>query len=842
MKKGEKEGDSSWVGGGVLLCALLFAGVLIAGASAAQETGEAASGLSQEARAAAIARLSPKHKSWLQSVLGLISQYELDYFVMLPEDFRRDAFMAAFWGPRDPDPETRVNELEARWQQLKGSSGRIPYSDPRFLLLLFNGPPGGWSLPDGRPVGRCFSRALELEIWFYEDSERVDRKFPVILQRRATGSPYEVYLPGDSVRPVQRTGGLPLTDIRVLCAEELLRYAINEIYLVADYDGALRRALSPTLPSPEWLATFASAATDLPPGAETFEVSLVSLDFPSRRRSRTAVELMLAVPRSAAPGRRFDGELYHNIQLVGEVIRDGQLFEGFRYGFEGPTPEEVVRIPLGFTRYLRPGPASLRILLEDVYTGRFARLVREINVPAPDGLPGPVTVTLAAPDSASALRLVPPAGSVHTGLVRFRARAMRQLEKVTFYLDGEPRLSKRRPPFSVELDLGPSPVPHRVRVVGFAEGREVATDQIWINQGAPRFRVRLVEPRAGGIYPGSLTARVEVETPDGLPPESLELYLNDEPVASFAEPPYTQTLRLAGSEVAVVRAVAHLADGSTSEDAVIVNASAFTEAIEVRLVELHAVVVGSAGELIRGLSQEQFRVFEDGVPQTLQRFQPASEAAISAALLIDRSASMEPHLAEVADAARGFAGAAASSAEDRIAVLSFADRLSIDAGFEASSGALERALAGLDAVGGTALYDSLVQALNTFEGVRGPTALLLFTDGQDEGSRLSFEQTLESARRAGVGLYAIGLAAAFPEKAQRKLLRELAEETGGRAVFLAGLDELAAVYAAILEELRSRYLLAYQPAGGKPAAELRQLRVEVEVRGAEVRARRGYYP
>ena len=79
-------------------------------------------------------------------------------------------------------------------------------------------------------------------------------------------------------------------------------------------------------------------------------------------------------------------------------------------------------------------------------------------------------------------------------------------------------VSKRRPPYSVELNLGPTPEPHRVRVVGMVGDQEVATDQIWLNQGAQRFRVELIEPRVGGIYPGSLTARVEVQTPDGQPP------------------------------------------------------------------------------------------------------------------------------------------------------------------------------------------------------------------------------------------------------------------------------------------------------------------------------------
>ena len=816
----------------------------VAAEDSAQPTG-AETPLTPEARQQAVNRLPPRYLDWLRSVRGLISQPELDYYLRLTEDFRRDLFMRAFWDPRDPDRKTPQNELKQRWELYRDNAGGPPFDDPRFMLLLLNGPPGGWALPNGRPVSICYSRSKELEIWFYGASERTERRFPVILQRRAESQPYEIYLPGQGLRPIQRSGGrLPSTNIDQLCAEDLLRYTEIEISRVIGYDRLLREVLSPPLPSPEWLANLAAAATDLPPGAETFEVG-VKLDFPDRKQSRTAVRVMLGVTRDAAPGKTFDDELFHHFQLVGEVIRDGQLFESFRYRFEGPTPEQATMVPLGFTRYLRPGATSLRLLIEDVYGGRFARVVREIDVPNPEGLP-PVAAPAAAPDRAesSPLLLFPPRGSVHVGKVRFRARAARDLEldKVTFYLDEKPVLSKRRPPYSVEIDLGDAPAPHRVRVVGFVGDVEVATDQVWLNQGAQRFRTQLVEPRPGGIYPGSVTARVQVDTPDAKPPARLELFLNDEPVATLSEPPFEHGLTLPAGVVAVVRAVAYLADGTSSEDAVVIGASAFTDVIEVRLVEVPALVTDAAGEPIRGLARERFRVFDGGAERRIERFEPANEAPLTAAVLIDRSVSMALHLALVTDAARAFAAAAVRTDDDRVAVFSFADNLTVDAGFSAGAGERERALAGLSALGGTALYDALVQGFNSFEGQAGAPALILFTDGKDETSQLSFEQALESARRSGVRLFCIGLEAAFEDKQQRRLVEQLAGETGGRAFFLAGLEELAEIYLQISDELRSGYLIAYQaPSAGVESA-FRKIKVEVDAKGARVRTRSGYYP
>jgi VWFA-related protein len=561
------------------------------------------------------------------------------------------------------------------------------------------------------------------------------------------------------------------------------------------------------------------------------------------------MQVLLSVPVAAAPGRRFDGELHHNFVVTGEVIRDGRLFESFNHGFQGPTPEGADAIPMGFTRYLRDGPVTLRVLIQDVFGEQYAQIVRDLEIPSPEGLPQAVIPSTAgtAPGSTGggpALQLLAPPGAVQSGVVRFSARHSGPIDKVTFFLDDKAVLTKRNPPYSVELNLGDTPAPHRVRAVGYIGDREAATDQIWLNQGAQRFRVRMVEPRPGGIYPGSLTARVEVETPDGRPPERVEVFVNDASIATLTAPPYEQTLRLPGSTAAtVIRAVATLADGTTAEDAVLVNtASGLAATVEVQLVEVYALVLDRQGRPVRGIEQSAFRVLEEGQPQTVRRFEEAADAPLRAALLIDRSSSMEPNLARVTAAAQAFADAALRGSEDRVAVLSFADQTTVDQPFTASAADVERALAGLRPLGRTALHDALIEGLNHSSGVEGLTGLVLFTDGQDETSKFTLDQALETARQSGVMVYVVGMEDAFPDRATRRRMEELARETGGAAHFLADLSTLPEVYAGILEELRSRYLLAYQPATEGARGEFREITVEVARPGVEVRARRGYYP
>jgi Ca-activated chloride channel family protein len=205
---------------------------------------------------------------------------------------------------------------------------------------------------------------------------------------------------------------------------------------------------------------------------------------------------------------------------------------------------------------------------------------------------------------------------------------------------------------------------------------------------------------------------------------------------------------------------------------------------------------------------------------------------------------MEPNMAKVAAAAQSFATAALQGKDDRIAVLSFADKSTVDQPFTANPAQVERALAGLRPLGRTSLNDALIEGLNYCGELEGLTALVLFTDGQDETSRFTMDQVLESARQSGVMVYVIGLEDSFPDRATRRRMEDLARETGGDALFLADLESLQQIYAGILDQLRSRYLIAYSPTveATPGRGEFREIAVEVEGQGLEVRARRGYYP
>ncbi|MCB1055954.1 MAG: VWA domain-containing protein, partial [Acidobacteria bacterium] len=227
--------------------------------------------------------------------------------------------------------------------------------------------------------------------------------------------------------------------------------------------------------------------------------------------------------------------------------------------------------------------------------------------------------------------------------------------------------------------------------------------------------------------------------------------------------------------------------------------------------------------------------------QKILRFEQVRDLPYHAAILLDVSASMEDSLETVRNAALEFFQEGVKP-KDRAALITFNDRPNLAVKFTNQVDSLAGGLAGLKAERGTSLYDSLVFTLYAFNGIRGQKAVLLLSDGKDESSKFSYEDTLEYARRAGVTVYAIGLKEAAKDGGARKKLAAIAEETGGRAFFVKDPAELASIYAAIQKELRSQYLIAYQSSNSTGDPGFREVQVKTTKPGVEVKTLSGYYP
>jgi VWFA-related protein len=839
--------------GRLLACCGLFAS-LVAGAAALgpQE---------REATTAAPPDWPPRQREFLVDAELLLTAAERAALLDLRREYQRDAFIARFWQARDPFPETARNEFRDRWEE-RLAVVRQRYAEPgdeRARALLVLGEPHSVRRPTCRLV------LNPIELWYYERTEQIRGDFfLVFVQPQGTlRGRYRLWQSGEGLQSLVEwtlsAGRAPSEVMRLLASEcpasDDLVAAAGATLDWATIDKATRPLMQP---GDEWLRTFQARSTDVPAGAPELPVELV-VRFPGRHQSRTIVEALVALGGGAGGAQAGSAEAL-NLLVDGEVILKEELFESFRYRFDLPALDGAAP-PLVVERYLRPGSYRLVLRVQDLNSDRVARLERTLEVPlverrpatvappATPELPAPAVAALAEADAARSsgdhrLQLFAPGDELITGHVRVEAVVSGEgVRRVVFALDGRPVLTKARPPYSVELDVGRSPQLHRLRAAALdTEGRELASDELMLNAGPHRFRVRLLQPQRGQRYTAAVRDEAEVEVPQGQSLERVEFFLNESRMATLYQPPFALPMVLPpAAELAYVRAVAYLEDGNSSEDVVFVNAPDFVAEMRVDLVELYTTVIDRKGAPVADLTRADFSVLEDGRQQQVVRFELVRDLPIHAGVLLDTSASMLEELEDAVRAALRFFQQVITP-RDRAAVITFNETHDLAVPFTNNPEVLAGGLAAVTAEGETALYDSLIYALHYFSGLKGKRALILLSDGQDVSSRYRFEDALEFARRTGVAIYAIGLDLPQREFDARSKLQRLAEETGGHSFFIESTGQLERVYERVEHELRSQYLLAYQSPEQEGGDRYRTVEVKVARPGLAAKTIRGYYP
>jgi VWFA-related protein len=270
------------------------------------------------------------------------------------------------------------------------------------------------------------------------------------------------------------------------------------------------------------------------------------------------------------------------------------------------------------------------------------------------------------------------------------------------------------------------------------------------------------------------------------------------------------------------------------------------------LVALNVAVLDPEQRFVRGLTPEDFAVFEDGVQQDLSFF-AASQVPLDLFLLLDSSASMTEKMKTVHAAALGFVQTLREG--DRGAVVSFSDGVQILQPLTDDIVRIERAVQSTQARGATALNNAIYVALKEFgraskeSGQVRRQAIAVLSDGDDTASLISFDDVLGEAKKSGVSIYTISLRAgsAQPQKGGTfstalYSMRTLAQETGGQAFFPSEVAELSHVYARIADDLENQYSIGYASKNRRSDGRFRRVVVKVVSRPElRPRARTGYF-
>lgn len=272
--------------------------------------------------------------------------------------------------------------------------------------------------------------------------------------------------------------------------------------------------------------------------------------------------------------------------------------------------------------------------------------------------------------------------------------------------------------------------------------------------------------------------------------------------------------------------------------------------LDVDVVSLNITVTDQLGHYVTDLEQGQFMVFEDGASQDLTLFNK-SNLSIALSLLLDTSSSMEAKLGTAQDAAIGFVDQLRP--QDLAEVVDFDSRVEVLQSHTDERDALHRAIRRTAAGGSTSLYNAVYIALKGFQKLAARQsaeirrqALVLLSDGEDTSSLVSLDELLELARRSETAIFCVGLQSqdSGTSRGFREAtfaLRQLANETGGRAFFIDDIQELAGVYGQISDELSSQYTVGYSSKNVRRDGTWRRVVVRVDRPKVHVRTKPGYY-
>jgi VWFA-related protein len=765
-------------------------------------------------------------------------------------------------------------------------------NDSRAQLLFLLGP------PRVRDVIDCGSAFKPLEIWTYGQApgERL-----LVLYQAAPGEPFRVWLPIDSKQALytkdmaswlsqwelEDVGGTRIDRRFCPSSEEVDRAtgidglrgkrgvttrkakaqaaaAVNRperTETVRDFRWTRPQDRAAVLAHPASLSAWeqGAAATELPAEPQRLGVESFAMDFPVWQGQRLTARALLALTPGEAKTftTAADGDKPPVVRVTIEAMLEGddKVFDTFRVRYRLPPPgAQETAVPLFFERPLRPGETFLlRLRVRDEGSNAQVLLTRGFHVPDAPEVKLAAAVSKALPGEVQELRkaardavlLVPPMGEVMLAVWRAETVVVGdRIKKVVFSVDGESQLTRTHPPYAAEVRLSPFPREQIVKVDGYDDaGLLVSSDEIVLNQARGTFRVAIAEPKAGAraaLRSGQkATVRAEIVVPEERRVERVELRLNDVPVETRTAPPWQWEIQVPKDDIVYVGVTAELDDGSKNEAVRFLRAPENLEQVDVDLVELYTSVTDASGQNVRGLTAADFEVLEAGKPQKLAKFEHVENLPLTLGFLVDTSISMATSLGEAQRAGANILHSLMTPKDRAFAIgFSFQPYLVMPPTDDVEG--VVDALEGLRAHGRTSMHDALVTGLYYFRSTKGQRAMILLTDGGDNASSTPWETALEYARRSGVAIYCVGLDISLREREARNKLSDLAAATGGRVFFVSHASELTGVYTQIEQELRSRYLLAYN--SDRKADDLGFRPVEVKVKRGKARTARGYYP
>jgi VWFA-related protein len=370
----------------------------------------------------------------------------------------------------------------------------------------------------------------------------------------------------------------------------------------------------------------------------------------------------------------------------------------------------------------------------------------------------------------------------------------------------------------------------------------------------PGSMIRFVSPRHLSTAIGTTSIEIRLDVPRGLSVANLSISANNDHLVTLTDPPWTALFDAGdGSRGNRLEASLLLSDGSHDRAVIRTSALRINQVEEVGMVNLYPVVRDRRGAYVTDLAEENFRIVESGVPQTIRRF-TTERRPLRIGIVLDTSLTMEGRkLQNAKNAALDFIGILEPGDEGM--VVAFSDDVNVLQEITSATKSMAVAIDSVSAGGGTALYDAIWRTSKKLEEFDGRRVLVLLSDGKDEdaggfgpGSLHTMDEALNQALRSEVILFSIGLGRRLDAEYDREgrytlqdILRRLAVETGGRALISPGAGGLRKAFDDVEDDLRNQYSIAYISNYEGRDGKWRPIEVITTGSGLEVSCRTGYF-
>jgi Ca-activated chloride channel homolog len=269
--------------------------------------------------------------------------------------------------------------------------------------------------------------------------------------------------------------------------------------------------------------------------------------------------------------------------------------------------------------------------------------------------------------------------------------------------------------------------------------------------------------------------------------------------------------------------------------------------VDVELINVSFSVLDKKGKLVTDLSQDEFKIYENDKAQKITNFARETDLPLTVALLIDTSTSIRDKFKFEQEAAIDFFHTTLRRKKDKGLLMSFDSTIDLLQDFTDDPDQLTKAVKRLKPGGGTKMFDAIYlvcqEKLKNEAGSR--KVLVLISDGDDNLSLESLASALEMVQRAEVTIFAISTNSSgffgMASPKNDKVLKKLAEDTGGRAFFPPKVEDLAQSFHEISQELRSQYSLAYRSTNPNKDGSFRSIKIATSRKDVKIKSRKGYY-